>query len=255
MSRHLGWQRPFIPSSRGFERSFTLLPGSSNHYAWQPNLDTSVHDPKKKFLPGHSLALYAEDGKRLNMCVQTSVAAADSSREANTSNDPDKGFYSSRSYAERLINYIDDGHKDGQPFFAFLPFTAPHYPLQCSKKDREKYRGKYDKGPEALRQSRLAGMKKLGIISQDTVAHPVVANTESWENLTNEERALSARAMEAYAGMVDAMDQEIGRVVEHLKSIDEYDSTSSRGYPTSLTPADTFIIFQSDNGAEGDAYG
>ena len=159
--------------------------------------------------------------------------------QANTTNNPN-GFYSSDFYTDNLIKYLSERPVD-KPFFAFLPFAAPHWPLQVDKKYRDRYQGVYDDGPEALRQRRLENLRNLGIIRPDVVAHEVVASSESeWESLTDEERALSSRAMEAYAGMVENMDENIGKIIAYLEGIEEKDNT--------------FIIFQSDNGAEGASY-
>jgi arylsulfatase len=83
----------------------------------------------------------------------------------------------------------------------------------------------------------------MGIIDESVVPHNVETSkvgTEEWDTLTAEERKLSTRAMETYAGMVDSIDVNIGKVVEYLKKTGEYDNT--------------FIVFMSDNGAEGAAY-
>lgn len=84
-------------------------------------------------------------------------------------------------------------------------------------------------------------MKELGIISEDVRAHEVVlpAGYSEWDDMTDYERACSSRCMAAYAGMVESMDANIGRVMEHLKSTGQYDNT--------------LILFMSDNGAEGAA--
>lgn len=100
----------------------------------------------------------------------------------------------------------------------------------------------YDAGPEVLRQRRLVELKKLGMVSQDVKPHQVVladgsTEFEEWSQLPSAIRESSSRAMEVYAGMVDRMDYNIGRVIDHLKSTGEYDNT--------------FVLFMSDNGAEG----
>jgi arylsulfatase A-like enzyme len=161
-------------------------------------------------------------------------------RPANITNDP-KGFFSSDYYASKLIHYLSEERPKDKPFFAYLPFSAPHWPLQVDKQYRNKYKGRYDAGPEALRQERLARLKELGLIPKDVVPHDVVAPEKAeWTQMTDEERALSARAMETYAGMVENMDWNIGRVLEYLEKIGEKDNT--------------FIVFMSDNGAEGAAF-
>lgn len=90
------------------------------------------------------------------------------------------------------------------PFFAYLAFSAPHWPLQAPKEHIENYRGVYNEGPEVLRQRRLANLIKLGLIDKDTEAHPVVDDrVEGWDEFTDYEKEMSCRSMEAYAGMVE----------------------------------------------------
>lgn len=105
-----------------------------------------------------------------------------------------------------------------------------------------RYKGVYDDGPYALRSRRLQRLQELGIIDPSVIPHNVETTTmgaEEWDDLTSEEKKLSSRAMEAYAGMIDTIDENVGRVMDYLKNTGEYDNT--------------FIIFMSDNGAEGAA--
>jgi arylsulfatase len=112
-------------------------------------------------------------------------------------------------------------------------------PLQAPPEIVAKYKGRYDAGPEALRLERLAKLKELGLIDSDVEPHPVVAayGTKEWDQLSEEERKVSARKMEVYAAMVEVMDAEIGRVIDYLQETGEIDNT--------------FVFFSSDNGAEG----
>lgn len=115
-------------------------------------------------------------------------------------------WYSSDYYADKMIRYLKDRatRKEDRPFFGYLAFTAPHWPLQAPQELIEHYRGVYDEGPEALRQSRMKKMIELGLMDPNTKPHPVVADeTLEWEKLTDEERAKSARSMEAFSGMVE----------------------------------------------------
>jgi arylsulfatase A-like enzyme len=134
---------------------------------------------------------------------------------------------------------VEEKHK---PFFAYLPFSSPHWPLQAPKSCVDKYRGAYDKGPGTLRLQRLDKLKEMGLAANDVVPHDVVVGPgeKDWDDLHPDEQAKSSRAMEVYAGMVDRMDENIGRVLDHLKSTGEYDNT--------------MILFMSDNGAEGASY-
>ncbi|KIY01124.1 uncharacterized protein Z520_02676 [Fonsecaea multimorphosa CBS 102226] len=222
---HLGLRPENNPAARGFDRSFSLLPGASNHYGWEPQfgkdyLNFFVRIP----------VLYTEQGKRYEITP-------------NLTHDK-KGFFSSDFYTDNLINYLEERSEENKskPFFAYLPFSAPHWPLQCSKEDRDRYKGVYDDGPDALRLRRLERLKHLGLVPKNVKPHEVVTplGNPEWEEMTEYERKCSARSMECFAGMVDNIDQNVGKIVEYLKKIGEFENT--------------FIIFQSDNGAEGATY-
>ncbi|KAH7145501.1 alkaline-phosphatase-like protein [Dactylonectria estremocensis] len=221
---HLGLKPEHFPSHRGFKKSFALLPGCANHYGYEPQYQNPTTEPGK-FFETATRALHAEDDKLLETLPED--------------------FYSSDAYADQMMKYLDNRSADEkqQPFFAYLPFSAPHWPLQAPKEACDKYRGFYDDGPEALRQRRLARLKALGMVDPQVTPHPVVIvddRPENWDELPENVRHASSRAMEVYAGMVDRMDWNIGRVVDHLKKAGEYENT--------------FIIFMSDNGAEGASY-
>jgi arylsulfatase A-like enzyme len=116
-------------------------------------------------------------------------------------------FYSSNFYGGKVKEYLQDWKErenEDRPFFAYLPFSAPHWPLQAPKEYVQRYDGVYDEGPEVLRQKRLANLIKLGMIDPNTEPHPVVDDRiEGWEDFSEHERAHSCKAMEAYAGMVE----------------------------------------------------
>ncbi|MET0284736.1 MAG: arylsulfatase [Polyangiales bacterium] len=153
---------------------------------------------------------------------------------------PPADFYQTDFYTDKLISYFDAQRGDDKPFYAFAAYTSPHWPMQAPESFIDRYKGKYDEGYEVIRARRFARQKELGIIPQDAVAAnllPVTAERPGWTELTPEQNALEARRMEIYAAMVENLDWNIGRLVKHLKDIGEYD--------------DTFIFFQSDNGAEG----
>jgi arylsulfatase A-like enzyme len=202
---HLGQTGSSKPEARGFEQSFAFLPAGGSHYGQgDVNRFATVE------------ALYEEDGVPVEKL-------------------PDD-FYSSDYFATKLIDYLDRPDDD-RPFFAYLPFTAPHWPLQAPDPEIVKYRGRYDDGPAALRVRRLERLAQLGLCDRGVEAHPVVADEPEWNALDAEGKAWSARTMEVYAAMVDRMDQNVGRVVAHLRDTGRYD--------------DTNILFLSDNGAEG----
>jgi arylsulfatase A-like enzyme len=149
-----------------------------------------------------------------------------------------KPFYSSDVFASKLIEYLSQRDKD-KPFFAYLPFTAPHWPLQADSSIVAKYKGKYDSGPDALRAARLDALSKLGLVPAGVKPHPVVNSfdTQGWDPLSAADKQYSSRLMETYAAMVEQMDANIGRVVDFLQRAGELE--------------DTFVLFMSDNGAEG----
>lgn len=115
-------------------------------------------------------------------------------------------WYSSDYYADKMIGYLKDREErnEERPFFGYLAFTAPHWPLQAPQELIQHYKGVYDDGPEALRQRRMKRMIELGLMDPNTEPHPVVADEAlEWEKLSDEEKAKSARSMEAYSGMVE----------------------------------------------------
>ena len=166
------------------------------------------------------------------------------SSEPNTTDDPD-GYYSSDCFADTLIGFLKDTALDrssgDKPFFAYLPFTAPHQPIQCYKADRDKYQGLYDEGPELLRQRRLVQLVKLGFIDPDVIPHKVMSSSISWAEMSDNAKKASARSYECYAGMVEALDRASGRVIDYLRDSGELDNT--------------LVMFFSDNGPEGGGSG
>ncbi len=203
---HMGGESHKTPDARGFERSFALIEGGASHYS-----DARGLNPNRKFVH------YVENGIPVKQLP--------------------KDFYSSNTYTDYIINYIDADTGDDKPFFAFLSFTAPHWPLQAPDEYVSKYKGAYDDGYEVLREQRIVKAKKLGVIPADAIPYPRLQQVPPWESLTGEEKKFSTRKMEIYAGMVDALDKNVGRLITHLKDIGEYENT--------------FIVFLSDNGAEG----
>lgn len=223
---HLGQDPDRTPHARGFEKSFSLLVGCHNHFGWEPYVEQ--HDkPTVPRLSKIPRSIYQEDD-----------------RPVPVSELPDD-FYSSDAFADKLLGYLRDrkDRNEERPFFAYLPFSAPHWPLQAPKESIAKYRGKYDEGPEHLRQQRLTQLKKLGLVPPEAVPAPVILKGEDgedavpWEEMDADKKAFSCRTMEAYAGVVDRMDWNIGRVLTHLEETGELDNTC--------------VLVMSDNGAEG----
>lgn len=218
---HLGLKPEQSPHARGFEKSFAHLPACSNHYAYEPQLDSP--DTLPDFMTMSIIPLHSEDGKFVKKL-------------------PD-GWYSSDGYGDKMLSYLKQRNEsqDDRPFFAYYPFTAPHWPLQAPQRLIKKYRGVYDDGPEELRQERLQKLKDLGMIPQDVTPHPVVDDeVKPWKDLTDLERQKSCRAMEVFSAMVESIDENVGKVIDYLEQTGELDNT--------------MVCFMSDNGAEGAAY-
>ncbi len=201
---HLGKEPEHIPHAKGFERDFTILDAAGAHFSNKPNNRSLDHTQ------------FTEDGKYLNEV-------------------PDD-YYSSKTFTDKIIGYIESNRKDGKPFFSYLAFSAPHDPLQVPDDWLRKYKGKYDEGWDEIRDHRLERMKELGIMPEDVEKSPRLWMVPEFDDLTGVSQFVVARKMEIYAAMVEYMDMEIGRLVSYLESIGELDNT--------------YIIFFSDNGPE-----
>lgn len=233
--RHLGLKKEQAPHARGFDRSFAYLAGAGNHYNNEPQLDAAAFpDLRQPAVWGRDF--WMRDGAFLDR------------RKADTDTDTDgdgggmpADFYSTTAFTDAMIGYLAGRapEEKDKPFLAYLAYTAPHWPLQAPRAVIEKHKGRYDDGPLALRDRRLAALVARGLVPPGVEPAPMVAGqgTKDWADMTPHERAHSARRMETYAAMVDLMDQNLARVIAHLESTGELD--------------DTFVLFMSDNGAEG----
>lgn len=208
---HLGVPEQYSPATRGFEQSYALVHGGSSH--WSDQAGIVALDPAKP-----PKAIYRENGRAV---------------------DVPKDFFSSDFFTTRLIDYIESGKDSGKPFFAYLAFTAPHWPLHAHDADIAKYEQRYKDGYDALRRERLERMKKLGLVAPDTKVFEGHPFWPKWDSLSAAEKASEARRMAVYAAMVDNMDQNIGRMLDYLKKTGQLDNT--------------FIFFLSDNGADGNS--
>ncbi|MBM0104905.1 arylsulfatase [Steroidobacter sp. S1-65] len=126
-----------------------------------------------------------------------------------------------------------------QPTFVYLAYGAAHAPIQAPKQYADAYAGVYEKGWDALREERLARMKQMGIVPANTVLPPRNPGDRAWSALSDVEKKVFARFMAVYAGFLTHTDEQIGRLVAHLKATGQYDNT--------------LIVFFSDNGAASEA--
>ncbi len=174
---------------------------------------------------------------------------------------PGKGYYATSAIATHAVDWLarhDQDHK-GSPFFLYLAFTAPHYPLMAPAEDIARYREKFSHGWEVERETRLQKMKRLGLVSCElsplepeifpswneseadlkrVIGDKEVARALPWNRLSLEQRRFQAEKMAVHATMIDRMDREIGRVIEQLKAMGGFENT--------------LILFASDNGASAE---
>ena len=200
---HLGATPGKRPSRRGFQRTVAMMDSGADNWEQRP------------YLPIYDRANWFSDGERITL---------------------PEDFYSSRFLIDKTIDFIDGNLEDDKPFFAYLPFMAVHMPVQAPQEYTDRYMGVYDAGWDALRTQRLKRAVELGIVLADT-AMVRMATTDDWGALDQQRKRYEAKRMAVYAGMIEAMDFHIGRLVDYLKSRGQYENT--------------IFIFTSDNGAEG----
>ncbi len=148
-------------------------------------------------------------------------------------------FYSTDFLTDKAIDMLGDLTQKEDPFFLYVAYNAPHWPLHAKPEDIAKYKGKYDEGWDVMRQKRYDRMVELGLISPDEV--PMSANESGWKWENQSNKAFHAANMEVHAAMIDCVDQGVGRIIDELKAKGVYDNT--------------IIIFTSDNGASSENYG
>lgn len=140
-------------------------------------------------------------------------------------NDFGEDFYTTEANVDFSIQFIDNALKKEQPFFHYIAFNAPHYPLQARQEDIQKYKGKYSIGWDELRRRRYNKQLELAIIDEKYPLSPRPDYIPAWEQLTAEENQWEQDRMEVFAAMVDSVDQNIGRLVQHLKDKGIFDNT------------------------------
>ena len=146
-------------------------------------------------------------------------------------------FYSSDYYASKLIAYFSEDRDSEKPFLAYLAFTAPHWPLHAPDDLIAKYEARYTSGYQEVLESRMQRATALGVVPGPPEAEVTFPGKTDWSELNQEERLIEARKMAVYAAMVDRMDKNVGDVLKYLQDHDQLQNT--------------YIIFMSDNGAEG----
>ncbi len=200
---HLGHEAEQSPAARGFESSFALVRAGDNHLGASNFPDDVV--------------AYRENGEPIAQLPED--------------------WFSSQMYTDKLLEYIQANEGDGTPWFGYLAFTAPHWPLQVPDDWRDRYGGRYDEGYDVLREQRAARAGDLGILPDGFDLEQYQGIAPPWTSLDDDSRQVLTRSMELYAAMLENMDLHVGRVLEYLEASNQLENT--------------VVLFFSDNGASG----
>ena len=158
-----------------------------------------------------------------------------------------KPFYKTDVFTDYALRFLEKTKKKDKPFFLYLPYHVAHYPLQAREEDIKKYRGKYFKGWDKLREERFKKQNEMGILPPNTKLSPPEDNLyrhrgsdewcqyDRWNDIPEEQKDELDREMAVFAAMIDRMDQNIGRIINKVKKMDELENT--------------LIMYLSDNGS------
>ncbi len=192
---HVGERQEHWPLKRGFERYFGLISGASSYYAIR------------------------SDDRQMAL-------------EDEPWSPPADGFYMTDAFTDYAVERIDEHGDDETPFFMYVAYTAPHWPLHAPEEVVDKYEGTYLDGWDHLRAERFARMKREGVLPEHVELSPRDNRVAPWSSV--EDRAYQDRLMAVYAAMIDRMDTGIGKIVEALERNGKFENT--------------IIFFLADNG-------
>ena len=206
---HVGEDRPHWPTDRGFDKYFGLISGGANYF--------DITKAKAR-------------GVKRRMAVDDQPYTP-----------PKEGFYITDAFSDNAAKFVDTCGRNGKPFFLYLPYTAPHWPLHAWPEDIAKYKGKYKEGWDKLRRQRYARMVEMDLISGKWKMSPRDTDARLWADVKDKE--LLDLKMAVYAAQIERMDHGIGKVLARLKETGAWDNT--------------LILFLADNGgcAEGGPVG
>lgn len=200
---HVGQDSINWPLERGFDRYYGLIDGANSYFANRP---------------------YRRNQKLSIVLNREKVEV------------PAK-YYSTDAYTSHMISFLETHFSEHQeqPFFAYLAYQTPHWPLHARPEEILKYKGKYMEGWEKMRQRRFAKQKELGVVPKSASLPEIDEAIPVWDKLTWEQKVQWDERMAVYAAMLDRLDQQIGRLVSFLKGNQQFENT--------------IILFLSDNGA------
>ncbi len=197
---HVGEQRPRWPTDRGFDHYFGLISGAANYF-----------DITK--------------AKARNVVRQ--MASDDQPYQP-----PKEGFYMTDAFTDHAVTLLDEHGRDERPFFLYLAYTAPHWPLHALPEDIARYKGKYLKGWDRLREERYQRMVKMGLISEKWPLSPRDRGNQPWAE--EKDKDLMDLKMAVYAAQIERMDRGIGQVLDKIRQLGKEQNT--------------LVMFLADNG-------
>jgi arylsulfatase len=200
---HLGYAPEQLPVNQGFEESTMLAEGGADNYE------------KKSYTPTYAKVHFYEGLKEIDL---------------------PKDFYSTKFWTDRMLGYIDKNATDGKPFFGFLSYQALHQPHQVDKEFSEPYIPTYTAGWNAIQKARYERQQKMGLMPAGMNPR-LPKGVPAWDAQSAQDKRTNAKRMAVYAGMLEYLDRDVGRIVAHLKAKNLLDNT--------------VIMLMSDNGGEG----
>ncbi|MFW6163474.1 MAG: arylsulfatase [Planctomycetota bacterium] len=205
------WHQTGLPTDRGFDRYFGLADGCCNYWNPGPRREGEPKPGRKRFPRRWGI-----DDKAFRPWT------------------PPEDFYTTDAFTDYALRYLDQYGREGKPWLLYVAYTAPHYPLHAWPEDIARYRGKYMKGWDALRQARYQRMIRMGLIDPRWKLSPRHPRSKDWDKLPEDEQKAWDLKMAVYAAMIDRMDQNIGRLLAKLRELGQEENT--------------LVLFLSDNG-------
>lgn len=200
---HVGAAREAWPDRRGFSRSFCVVGGAMNYF-------------------GSGIQLSGPSSMELQ-------------KDGEAWQPPTDGFYSTDAFSDTAVQFLRERKDPKKPFFLYLAYNAPHWPLHAKPEDIARYRGKYrHQGFLPFREARLKRQVEMGLFPKDTPLPPRDLQVKGWAERTDAEKDELDLRMAIYAAQMDSMDRGIGRVLAQLKEMD--------------AEKNTLVLFLSDNG-------
>ncbi len=199
---HVGNRGGGLPTDRGFDRYFGLIDGASSYFERIPY---RINQEAPRMMAGNA-----------------------------DFEPPEQGFYMTDAITDHALGFLEEHNSREEPFFLYLAYTAPHWPLHALPDDIARYRGRYLKGWDSLREERFRRQKELGLLPRDLQLSPRDPNVPAWDTLEPEEKEQWDLRMAVYAAMVDRLDRNIGRILEQIEKMGRTDHT--------------LVLFLADNG-------